>query len=176
VLMLAAAGNWAGIKLSPQQDHWQSPYPEGALYFPASSAAVVAVSCACGAPAHACEYFHSGAELGQPQISALRQAPHYGPGLEFVGLCDGVPGVTKREEKFSYELTAEGGTSNATPEVTGVLALAWAAAPRSSPDTMLDTLRRSCTDLGDPGYDERFGHGVPNAERAVELARNSRQP
>jgi len=176
VLMLAAAGNWAGIKLSPQQDHWQSPYSEGALYFPASSEAVVAVSCACGTPAQACEYFHSGTELGQPQISMLRQAPHYGPGLDFVGLCDGVPGVTQREGKFVYELTAEGGTSNATPEITGMLALAWAAAPRSSPDTILDTLQRSCTDLGAPGYDEKFGHGVPNATRAVELARNAKRP
>jgi subtilisin family serine protease len=82
-----------------------------------------------------------------------------------------VPGVTKRGQHFVYELTGEGGTSNATPEVAGVLALAWAAAPQRSPADMLGILHRSCTDLGAPGYDERFGHGVPSAERAVELAR-----
>jgi subtilisin family serine protease len=176
VLMLAAAGNWAGIKRRPDQRNWQSPFPQGGLYFPASLDAVVAVSCACGDPGQACEYLHAGGELGQPQISTLRQAHHFGPGLDFVGWCDGVPGVTKQHGKFVYELTAEGGTSNATPEITGMLALVWAAAPQSSTDALLDTLQRSCRDLGEPGYDLSFGHGLPNAQRAVELAREQRNP
>ncbi|HVZ33298.1 MAG TPA: S8 family serine peptidase, partial [Polyangiaceae bacterium] len=145
VLMLAAAGNWAGIKQSAEQADYQSPFPQAGLYFPASSESVVAVGCACGEPAQACEYFHTGAELGQPQIVSLRQAHHYGPGLDFVGYCDGVPGVTEREQHFVYELTGEGGTSNATPEVAGVLALAWAVAPQRSAADMLDLLQRSST-------------------------------
>ncbi|HVZ35117.1 MAG TPA: S8 family serine peptidase [Polyangiaceae bacterium] len=173
VLILAAAGNWIGIKTSADQPDWKSAYPQGGLYFPASSPAVVAVGCACGAPGRACEFFHTGAEIGQPQISSLRQGHHYGPGLAFVGYCDGVPGVIEQQQKFVYDLTQEGGTSNAAPEVAGVLALAWAASPDSSAEAMLDVLRRSSTDLGEPGYDERFGYGVPNARRAVELARSS---
>jgi subtilisin family serine protease len=176
VLVLAASGNWLGIKTSADQPEWQSPFPQAGLYFPASSPAAVAVGCACGDPGHACEFFHTGAEIGQPQISSLRQGHHYGPGLAFVGYCDGVPGVIEQQQKFVYDLTQEGGTSNATPEVAGVLALAWAASPRSSAEAMLDVLRRSSTDLGQAGYDERFGYGVPSAARAVELARSSSPP
>jgi subtilisin family serine protease len=173
VLILAAAGNWIGIKTSADQPDWKSAYPQGGLYFPASSPAVVAVGCACGDPGQACEFFHTGTEIGQPQISSLRQGHHYGPGLAFVGYCDGVPGVIQQQQKFVYDLTQEGGTSNAAPEVAGVLALTWAASPRSSAEAMLDVLRHSSTDLGEPGYDERFGYGVPDAARAVELARSS---
>jgi hypothetical protein len=64
-------------------------------------------------------------------------------------------------------------TSNAAPEVAAILALTGAAQPAASADAMLDVLQRASTDLGVPGYDERFGFGVPNAARAVALARAS---
>jgi subtilisin family serine protease len=173
VVVLAAAGNWAGIKQKADQPEWQAPTPQHGLYFPASSAAAVAVGCACGDPGHACEYAHSGSELGQSQIAAVRLAHHYGSGLDFVGYCDGVPSVLKKGTELVYGLSEEGGTSNAVPEVAGVLALAWALDLQAPADTMLQVLRRSAIDLGDPGSDERFGFGVPNAGRAVQMVRQT---
>jgi hypothetical protein len=97
-------------------------------------------------------------------------AHHYGPGLDFVGYCDGVPNVIRKGSELVYGITKEGGTSNAAPEIAGVLALAWAVQPTASAETMLDVLQQASTDRGDPGYDERFGFGVPDAARAVALA------
>lgn len=173
VIVVAAAGNWTGIKPTADGTEWQSRSPQGGLWFPASSPAALAAGCACGEPARACEYDHTGAELGQPQLAAVRMAHHYGPGLDFVGYCDGVPNVIRKGSELIYGLTKEGGTSNAAPEVAAILALAWAAQPAASADAMLDVLQRASTDLGVPGYDERFGFGVPNAARAVALARAS---
>jgi hypothetical protein len=101
----------------------------------------------------------------------VRLAHHYGSGLDFVGYCDGVPSVVKKGTELIYGLTQEGGTSNAVPEVAGVLALAWAMDLQAPSDTMLQVLQRSATDLGEPGYDERFGFGAPNAGRAVQMMR-----
>jgi subtilisin family serine protease len=171
VVVLAAAGNWAGIKQKAEQAEWQAASPQQGLYFPASSPTAVAVGCACGDPGQPCEYAHSGSELGQAQIAAVRLAHHYGSGPDFVGYCDGVPSVMKQGTELVYGLSQEGGTSNAVPEVAGVLALAWATDLQAAADTMRQVLQRSAMDLGDPGYDEWFGFGVPNATRAVQIAR-----
>lgn len=170
VLMVVAAGNWAGIKQKAEQPSWDSKVPQLGLYFPASSPAAVAAGCACGDPGQTCEYMHTGAQIGQPQIAAVMTGHNYGPGLDFVGYCDGVPMVSKRDGRFDYTLTQEGGTSNAAPELSGVLALVWSRAPQASADQVLKVLEEASTDLGAPGNDEHFGFGVPNAARAVQLA------
>jgi subtilisin family serine protease len=171
VLVIAAAGNWTGMKEKADQAEWQARYPEQGLYFPASSEAAIAVGCACGDPGQTCEYVHSGSEIGQPQLASVRLGHNYGPGLDFVGYCDGAPGVIRKGTELVYHVTKEGGTSNAVPELAGVLALTWAAAPKAPANTVVDVVQASCTDLGAPGRDDRFGFGVPNAGRAVERAR-----
>lgn len=172
VLFVAAAGNWAGMKQKEEQAEWQSSFPERGLFFPASSEAAVAAGCVCGATGERCEYIHSGVELNNPQIALVRMAHSYGEGLDFVSYCDGVPNVLRQGTEFTYRLTREGGTSNAAPAVSGVLALAWSVALDAPADRVLQVLERSSTDLGPPGYDEKFGFGVPNAARAVQLARS----
>jgi thermitase len=62
------------------------------------------------------------------------------------------------------------GTSIATPTTAGVVALIMAANPRLSPDEVEGILEDSAVDLGDAGWDPKFGHGRVNAAAAVQLA------
>lgn len=68
------------------------------------------------------------------------------------------------------------GTSMATPIVSGVAALLLSKYPNLSPDGVKETLFREATDLGPPGWDPVYGHGLVNAraavtERPVEIGR-----
>ena len=66
------------------------------------------------------------------------------------------------------------GTSMAAPHVAGVLALMRAVHPDITP-AEVDTLLASgaiTDDLGSPGRDDSFGHGLINAFKAVVAARN----
>jgi subtilisin family serine protease len=62
------------------------------------------------------------------------------------------------------------GTSMATPHVSGVVALIWAANPSLSVTTVESYLKTSCTDLGAAGYDTTYGYGIVNASAAVAKA------
>jgi parallel beta-helix repeat protein len=60
------------------------------------------------------------------------------------------------------------GTSMACPHVAGVAALVWSQFPYLSRDEVRLRLRQAAEDLGDPGFDQYYGHGRINIERAVE--------
>jgi subtilisin family serine protease len=63
-----------------------------------------------------------------------------------------------------------GGTSFATPIVSGVAALVDAKAGGALRGGQLKTaLSQSAEDLGEPGTDDIFSHGRVNASRAVEM-------
>jgi len=64
-----------------------------------------------------------------------------------------------------------GGTSYATPIVSGIAALMWSASPTISPDEIEEALYATAKDLGDPGEDDYFGHGLVNAFEAVKMSR-----
>jgi len=59
------------------------------------------------------------------------------------------------------------GTSMAAPQVAGLAALLYATG-LADDDAVLQRLQETADDLGDPGWDERFGHGRVNAHRAVQ--------
>jgi subtilisin family serine protease len=65
------------------------------------------------------------------------------------------------------------GTSAAAPHVAGVAALLLEAATRKSlklkPTDLYDILQRSSRDTGPPGFDFATGHGLIQADRAVQL-------
>ncbi len=62
----------------------------------------------------------------------------------------------------------EQGTSMATPHVAGVVALLYSYAPELTQDVVYDILLASVDDVGDPGHDEFYGHGIVNARAALE--------
>lgn len=65
---------------------------------------------------------------------------------------------------------AYSGTSMASPEVAGLIALIVQAAPALNPDQIAAILRSSATDVGAPGTDDATGHGRIDAVRALEIA------
>lgn len=62
------------------------------------------------------------------------------------------------------------GTSMATPIVSGIAALVWAAAPTLSAVQVGERIQASALDLGAPGRDPLFGFGRVNAFAAVRPA------
>ena len=54
------------------------------------------------------------------------------------------------------------GSSAAAPLVSGLLALMKQADPKASANDLIERLLTSATDLGLPGYDANYGHGVIN--------------
>lgn len=59
------------------------------------------------------------------------------------------------------------GTSMAAPYVAGLAALVRSQNPRMTAAQVKMRIERSADDLGDPGFDEQFGHGRINAARAI---------
>ncbi len=59
------------------------------------------------------------------------------------------------------------GTSMACPHVTGVAAILKSKHLSLTNRVIKEILYRSATDIGEPGKDERFGHGLLNADAAV---------
>jgi serine protease len=65
------------------------------------------------------------------------------------------------------------GTSMATPHVAGVAALLVSSGV-TNPDRVEAILKETAEDLGASGRDDRFGHGLVNAARAVNAAQSER--
>ncbi len=95
------------------------------------------------------------------------------------GFADGVlssAGDDAGSGPIDFRYTFENGTSMAAPHVAGVAALMLAVAPDMTPDQfdgLLDgSLGRITTDLGAPGRDDSFGHGLIDARAAVLAAQD----
>jgi serine protease len=77
--------------------------------------------------------------------------------------------VKKSYTEFGYPKRYVG-TSMATPHVSGVAALVIASGvlgAEPSPEMLEEHLKATATDLGRPGWDQRYGAGLINAARAT---------
>lgn len=92
---------------------------------------------------------------------------NYGPEMDVVA-----PGVniisSYKGNANSY--TAMSGTSMATPFVAGVTALVRAANPNLTSAQVTQIIDQAATDLGTAGFDNYYGYGLVNADKAVDLA------
>lgn len=68
------------------------------------------------------------------------------------------------------------GTSAAAPHVAGVIAQLWSAFPDTSRDDLKQVIYDTCDDLGAPGWDEKYGYGLLNAERAYRVLYDRKSP
>ena len=64
------------------------------------------------------------------------------------------------------------GTSAAAPIVSGVVALMKSVDPGITPQQVRSVLAATAQDAGKPGHDENFGHGIVDAQAAVECVVN----
>lgn len=80
------------------------------------------------------------------------------------------PGTAIRTTTSDGSYGLVNGTSFAAPIVSGVAALCWSVNPDLRPSSITDILSASAVDLGDEGFDDKFGHGLVDAAAAVELA------
>lgn len=84
------------------------------------------------------------------------------------------PGVSIRTTYPDDTYTYYSGTSFSSPMTAGVTALMVAANPSLTPEQIENGLFSTATDIGAAGDDNVFGHGLVNAQAAVEYALNVR--
>lgn len=63
------------------------------------------------------------------------------------------------------------GTSMAAPKVSAVAALLYSQNPGFGPAQVQARLFQTAEDIGKPGFDYEFGHGLVHAYRAVRATR-----
>lgn len=95
----------------------------------------------------------------------LAEFSNRGEGLDLVA-----PGVEIVSTFHDGESCLGSGTSMATPHVAGVAALLRAAKPSWNRTQITNLLLQSCRDLGTPGIDPTFGHGLVDAFAALQQA------
>lgn len=96
--------------------------------------------------------------------SRLAAFSNYGDDLELVA-----PGVDIYSTSPNATYVEADGTSMATPEVTGVASLMLAADPTLTAVRARSLLAASAVDMGVTGRDPRYGYGLANARRALDL-------
>lgn len=82
------------------------------------------------------------------------------------------PGVDVKSTTPDNTYSTYTGTSMASPHVAGVAALIWSHHPELNNTVIRQALEATALDLGDPGRDDYFGHGLINASAAVEYLNN----
>ncbi|MBN1491168.1 MAG: S8 family serine peptidase [Phycisphaerae bacterium] len=95
-----------------------------------------------------------------------------GADLNGDGWTDGVlsPGASDAGGTIVFQYRFENGTSMATPHVSGLAALLFAANPALSAVEVREIIETTARDLGTPGRDDVFGFGLIDASAAVEEA------
>jgi len=83
------------------------------------------------------------------------------------------PGANILTTNLGGGIGAWNGTSFSSPVVAGVVALIMSANTQLSPAEVENILESSAKDLGNSGWDNKFGHGRINAAAAIDLALNS---
>ena len=114
------------------------------------------------------QYIISVAATDQKDLAASFSS--YGP---YVDLS--APGVSilttingKQATSYDYAYGYVSGTSFSAPLTAGLAALIYSANPSLTPNQVEQILETSAVDLGEPGYDYRYGWGRINATKALE--------
>lgn len=95
----------------------------------------------------------------------LDNTAHFSNYGEWIELA--APGV-QILSTYLYHYNYLSGTSMSAPHVVGLAALIWSRFPWMSRDQVRAHLRLTSDDLGEPGFDFKYGWGRINAEKAVE--------
>ncbi|MCF6095173.1 S8 family peptidase [Microaerobacter geothermalis] len=85
------------------------------------------------------------------------------------------PGVNIPSTFPDHQYAALSGTSMASPHVAGLAGLIRATNPYLTNVQVMELIRNSTKDLGEPGYDPYFGYGVIDIELALKQARENKK-
>ncbi len=113
-------------------------------------------------------------------IKVITDYSNYGDALDLVapggdnnvdlngdGFADGILQENFGFFGFNWGFWYYAGTSFASPHVAGIAALVKSVHPDYGPDEIRQVLQDTAQDLGDPGWDARYGHGLVDAYAAV---------
>lgn len=164
IIVVGAAGNTQCVNGRPTN----SP-----ISYPAAYEEVWAVGATGPSNERAC-YSHVGsAEPGGPELFiAAPGGDGNGPGERFDTIYSTDYDVVNREYTYGWMQ----GTSMASPLVAGVVALLKSAVPSASNDDIRDAIIATAQDLGSPGFDPEYGHGLINAAAAYDLLSGDAEP
>ncbi|MBC8526074.1 MAG: S8 family serine peptidase [Candidatus Cloacimonetes bacterium] len=95
----------------------------------------------------------------------------YGEGID---LC--APGLNIISTFLNNEYIEQSGTSMSAPFVVGAVSLILSQNPLLTNDEIYDLLTISCDDLGEPGYDNKYGYGIINYDKFLQNATENTQP
>ncbi|MEW5994848.1 MAG: S8 family serine peptidase, partial [Candidatus Zixiibacteriota bacterium] len=79
------------------------------------------------------------------------------------------PGVSVRSSFKGGGYSLMSGTSMAAPFVAGLAVLMRQYDPDVTVEEIKNAIIQSCTDLGDPGEDNAYGYGIPDASRLLDF-------
>ncbi|PWH15691.1 MAG: hypothetical protein DDG58_10680 [Ardenticatenia bacterium] len=148
VLIVAAAGNSGG-----------------AVEYPAAYDPVIAVG--------AVDYRLQRARYSNfgPQLDLVAPGGDTRADANEDGLPDGILQETFQGDPTRFALHNMEGTSMAAPHVAGVAALLFAFNPGATAAQVRQVLETSARDLGTPGLDDNYGHGLVQAAAALAAMR-----
>ncbi len=82
--------------------------------------------------------------------------------------CMVAPGVGILSTYINNNYAISNGTSMAAPHVSGAIAVLLEQSPNLKADDIYDILLMTATDLGAPGIDDIYGHGLLNLDKATQ--------
>jgi thermitase len=138
-------------------------------YARAKGALVFAAAGNSGAPNSMVDYANLVFVSGTDREDGLWEGSTYG---SFVDLSAPAVDILIADPTWSSGMGQGTGTSFAAPLAAGAAGLVWSVAPGLTPEEVLAILYSTAVDLGDPGWDEVFGHGRLDIGAAVALARD----
>ena len=112
-----------------------------------------------------------------PAVNAVGAVNRFGVASSFSNSGSGLKFVAPGEQILTTDRTGLAsdpgdyatvtGTSFASPYAAAAAALVFSVHPTWTAQQVEQQLQQTCRDLGSPGYDTTFGHGMPDAFKAV---------
>jgi type VII secretion-associated serine protease mycosin len=85
------------------------------------------------------------------------------------------PGESIASTYYQQQYAALSGTSMASPHVAALAAMIRSVNPDLTNEEVMEIMRQTATDLGEPGKDKYYGYGLIDVKRALESAASYEQ-